>query len=497
MSYVLYLCRMTEQKNITISLEEYQEFLKQKDEVLWLKSQLAELRRMIFGAKSERFVREGGEQQLALFDIPSEEDTEEKVEQITYERKRPKEKKQPLRTELPAHLPRKEEIIEPENIPQNAKKIGEEITEVLEYTPPNVYVRRIVRPKYILSSTDERTDIAIASLPLLPIPKGNAGAGLLAHIIVSKFVDHLPFYRQRQIFKRQELHMAESTINGWFNATARLMEPLYNTLKNKLLQTDYLMADETPLAVLTKDKPGATHKGYHWVYYDPVRRLVLFDYRKSRGREGPNEILSGFGGYLQADGYNAYTNLANKSKITLLACMAHVRRKFEHALQTDKARAEYAMERFGELYDIERTAREQQMDFEQIKKLRQQKATPILDDLEKWFSQQTSQVLPQSKIGNAVAYAINMWPRIKRYTLEGRFMIDNNLIENSIRPVALGRKNYLFAGSHEAAQKAAMFYSFFATCKINNIEPFYWLQQTLEKLPGHPANRLEELLPVK
>ena len=364
----------------------------------------------------------------------------------------------------------------------------------MEYEPATIYVRHIVRPKYIISSTDEKTEIVIASLPTLPIPKGNAGAGLLSHILISKFVDHLPFYRQAQMFKRQDVTIAESTINGWFNASCNLLEPLYQALKNKITATDYLMADETPISVLTKDKPGATHKGYHWVYYDPVNKLVLFDYQKSRGREGPDTFLESFSGHLQTDGYTAYTNLKNKS-IILLACMAHARRKFEHALDNDRPRAEYALLKIQQLYDIERQVREQQLSVDEIKAMRLEKSWTILQEMETWLKEGIYEVLPKSAIGIAFAYTLNLWPRLSRYIEDGRFLIDNNLIENSIRPVALGRKNYLFAGSHEAAQQAAIIYSLLATCKINNIEPFFWLKQTLSIIPDYPANKLHTLLP--
>jgi hypothetical protein len=255
------------------------------------------------------------------------------------------------------------------------------------------------------------------------------------------------------------------------------------------------MADETPIPVLTKDKPGSTHKGYHWVYYDPVRRLVLFDYRKSRGREGPDEILKEFKGYLQVDGYSGYNNLSNSKHITLLACMAHARRKFDKALENDKSRAEHALKLFQKLYEVERIARDEELDYEQIKQLRQEKSLPVLQDMEQWLNEEQTHVVPKSVIGQAISYTINLWPRLRRYVEQGRFSIDNNPIENSIRPVALGRKNYLFAGSHKGAENAAMFYSFFATCKINNVEPYAWLKKVLELIPDYPANRLHELLP--
>lgn len=483
---------MASTEMISISKEEFQSL---KSENLWLKHQLAELKRLIFGAKSERFITSDPDQ-ATLFDLPEQTSEKENAEQITYTRTKPlQEKKQPQRMELPLHLERRVEVIEPENLPEDARKIGEAITEVLEYEPASAYVRRIVRPKYIVEQTDEETRIAIAPLPTLPIPKGNAGASMIAHLLVSKFVDHLPFYRQVQMFKRQNLDISESTINGWFIAGCDLLLPLYQALKTKMLASDYLMADETPLPVLTKDKPGATHKGYHWVYYDPVRRLVLFDYRKTRGREGPDEMLKEFAGYLQTDGYNAYDHFENRSEITLLACMAHARRKFEHALENNPTLAANAMKMFQSLYDIEREIRERDLEADAIKMLRQEKSKPVLDQMEAWLKEQIIHVPPKSAIGVAMAYTLNLWTRLIRYINDGRFNIDNNLIENSIRPVALGRKNYLFAGSHEAAQQAAVVYSILATCKLHGVEPFAYLTRILSIIPDFPANQVHTLLP--
>lgn len=485
---------MESTETIIITKAEYLEFLDFKAQVSVLKYELAELRRMIFGVKSERFVAPVPNQPT-LFELPEAEVIEKPKEEITYTRNKSKVKNHPLRLELPAHLPRKREVIEPEELPEGAKKIGETITEVLDYTPSNIFVRQIIRPKYVVSQDDEKTQIVTAALPSLPIPKGNAGAGLLAHILISKFVDHLPFYRQAQMFKRQQLTISESTIGGWFNASCRLLEPLYETLKNKMLSTDYLMADETPIPVQTRDKPGATHKGYHWVYYDPGNKLVLFDYQKTRGREGPDELLKNFVGFLQTDAYTAYNNLRNRANIIQMACMAHARRKFEHALNNDPALATEALVMFGKLYEIERDAREQNLSHDDIKALRQEKSLPVLQQMEAWLKEKLNLVLPKSAIGQAIAYTLTLWPRLTRYIDQGRFNIDNNLTENSIRPVALGRKNYMFAGSHDAAQHAAIVYSLLATCKINNVEPFEWLSKTLSQISDHPANQLHKLLP--
>jgi transposase len=434
---------MTSEETITISKSEYQELLGLKSEVEWLKHQLDELKRMIYGTRSERFISVDP-MQGKLFDLPAPETEERKKEEITYSRVKPEaaEKKHPLRAELPSHLPRKEEIIEPDDLPEGAKKIGEAVTEILEYEAASIYVRRIIRPKYIIASTDQETNIVIAELPSLPVPKGNAGASMIAHILVSKFCDHLPYFRQSKIFKREGLHIPDSTIGGWANgATRSWLMPLYETMKNVLMKTDYLMADETPIPVLSEDKPGATHRGYYWVYYDPVNKLVCFDYRQSRGREGPKSFLRDFFGHLQSDGYNAYKELGPVGKIEHLACMAHARRKFEHAGDNDRQKAETALSWIGKLYDIERKAREEKLSPEKIKELREDKATPILKEFEQWLIDQSPVVLPKSAIGTAVNYTLSLWPRLKRYVDDGRFQIDNNLIENSIRPVALGYVN--------------------------------------------------------
>jgi transposase len=490
---------MTSEETITISKAEYQQFLDQKSEIEWLKHQLAELQRLIYGSKRERFITPDP-LQSTLFELPATENTETNTEDIAFSRTKPqaRDKKHPLRAELPAHLPRKTEVIEPENLPEGAKLIGKEITEILEYDPANIYVRQIIRPKYIIESSDEATRIEIAQLPSLPIPKGNAGASMIAQILISKFTDHIPYYRQSKILKRQNLHIPDSTIGGWANtAIERWLVPVYDVLKSIIVTTDYLQADETPIAVLTEDKPGATHRGYYWVYYDPVKRLVCFDYRKTRGREGPKSFLEDFSGDLQSDGYSAYADLGVPGKIKHLACWAHARRKLEHAKDNDPKRSEEALTMIGKLYDIEREARNKELTYDEIKTLRQEQSVVIIDEIALWLNSQKREVLPKSAIGMAINYTLNLWPRLIRYTEDGRFNIDNNLIENSIRGVALGRKNYLFAGSHESAQRGAVIYSLLSTCQIRGVDPFTWLKNSLDKIPDYPANQLEKLLPEK
>ena len=459
-----------------------------------LKAQLSELQRMIFGSRSERFVPVT-DAQIDLFTGTAPiEQVKEQTQEINYTRTvSTKQKQKPIRTEIPSHLPRIEEVIEPTEIEPGSKKIGEEITEILEYNPANIYVRKIIRPKY---AKPENTGVVIAPMPSLPIPRSNAGAGMLAHIAVSKFIDHLPFYRQIQIFKRQKLNISPSTIGGWFNATCTLIEPLYDALKTKVLYNSrYLQADESPIGVQDSHKKGALHQGYMWLFRNPENGLVLFVYNKGRSRAAPEEVLENFTGTLQTDGYRVYQILNTKGDITLLGCMAHARRYFEKALDNDTSRSEYVLKQMQRLYAMERNAKEREVSCDTLKRYRQIYALPILNEIEIRLKQMSFEVLPKSSIGKAIAYTLKIYPNLKRYVEDGKYEIDNNNIENAVRPLALGRKNYLFAGSHQSAQHAAMIYSFFASCKANNVNPFTWLNDVLNRLPEHKANKLDELIP--
>lgn len=468
----------------------------------YLQQQLSELKRLVFGSKSERFVAtENGQLDLFVKESAIATKSDSDSIEITYKREQHiKPKQQPVRAALAAHLPRVEEIIEPEAIPIGAKKIGEEITEVLEYNPSSIFVRKIIRPKYVLP---EQQGIVIGSLPSLPIPKGNAGAGLLSQILVNKFCYHLPFYRQQQIFKSQGVVLSEATICGWFNATTRLLVPLYDCLQKELLKSNYLQIDESPIGVQdthksaakSKRKKGKLHMGYHWVHHAPIEGLVLFKYDPSRSKKVPETMLQEYNGTIQTDGYSGYLNLTIKGSIRLLACMAHARRYFEKALDNDASRASYVLEQIQKLYAIERKSRERSINSETRLRYRKLYAIPILTTLGVWLQQQTFQVLPKSAIGKAISYTLKLWTKLVAYTSDGIYEIDNNRIENTIRVLALGRKNYLFSGSHKAAQKAAMLYSFFATCKINNVDPYTWLKDVLDRISEHKANKLTELLP--
>ena len=466
--------------------------------------ELDQLKKMIFGSKHERFLPESSESNqltldLAVEAIAASAITETITKEVTVTKTT--EVKKPLvhpgRSPLPAHLRREETILEPAFIPEGSKKIGEEITEELEYKPGELFVNKYVCPRYVTPQPPqaEHTEIIIAPMPDRPLEKVMAGPALLTQIVIDKYVDHLPLYRQLQRFERSGVTLSDSTLGGWISAVCQLLMPLYVALKLEILKSGYIHVDETTIKVLDKTKKGTTHRGYFWVYNNSPGRMVFFDYQEGRDAEAPKELLANFKGYLQTDGYVVYEDYHQKEGVTLLHCMAHARRKFIEAQKNDAVRSAYALEQMQQLYAIERHCKEQNLSDEQKQTVRKEKATPILEHLGKWMKEQYTQVLPKSPIGQALAYSIERWDRLQVYTTNGMLCIDNNPVENSIRPVAIGRKNYLFAGSHEGAKRSAMLYSLLGTCKMNNVNPFDWFKEVLIKLPAYPINKIKELLP--
>lgn len=463
-----------------------------------LTNELLYLRRQLFGRSSERFIPEDPLQLSFAFEgldeLPEEQQAmPEEVVVPSYTRKKEAGRK-PVREPLPEALRREEVVIEPENIPEGSVRIGEEVTEKLEYTPGEVFVKRIVRPKYALSGGE---GVIIAPLPSQVLPRSNAGASLLAHLLVSKYQDHLPFYRQLDIFRRQGIHLAASTVNDWFADTVNLLGPLYETLKKEVLATDYIQVDESCIPVVDKDKPGTTRKGYHWLVKSPVLEQLFFHYQKgSRARYVAVALLCNFQGAMQTDGYGVYNIYENKKGVLLLGCMAHARRKFENALKNDAQRAGYALKVIQALYAVEREAQENNLTPDEVRVLREKKSYPLLRDFEQWLLEESEKVLPKSLIGQAILYTYSLYPRLVRYVLDGRYCIDNNGAENGVRALALGRKNYLFCGNDQAAERAAVIYSLLGSCRLANVNPEAWLTDVLNRLPDHSILRLSELLPV-
>lgn len=483
-----------EGNNQKIEIEQSKkEIAKKQSKIEQFEFLVAKLKRMLFGSKREQFIKEEDPNQISIsfeeLEAKNENSTEKTVEQtVTY--KRAKKSNHKGRNKIPDDLPEHIVEIQPLESTEGLKKIGEERTEVLELAPAKLFKLVFVRPKYA-KANDE--GVLIGELPSRPIEKCLAGNTLLASILINKYVDHLPLYRQQQIFKRWGIKIAPSTIDGWVNQLGTLLEPLYDSMVNVVKNDGYLQADETPTRVLDKTKKGKCHRGYYWVYHSPPKKMVVFDYQRGRSKEAPRKILNNFKGYLQTDGYAAYNSYAAKKDITHLACWAHARRYFYEARLQDKQRAEYAMDKIQQLYAIERELSE--YDDEKRKEARLNKSLPIINELGKWIAKENKKTLPKSAIGKAFNYTINLWDNLQNYLYNGALLIDNNLIENTIRPNALGRKNYLFAGSHEGAKRTAMFYSFTGTCKLHGVNPMDWLSEVLSKIADHKVNKLYELFP--
>ncbi len=503
--------QLSSYQNFESERSSYQHELEEnKQTINKLKQQIEMLQRKIWGKSSERYINEDPLQRKLDFEgldlLPEEKElaTSAKEEIEKYKTIRVvevKEKRHPVRQPLPEGLPREETHIYPENInSENWTELTPEITEILEREPSRWYVRRIVRHKYALKdkSQDVEKQIITASMPALPIAKSYAGASVLADIIIDKYVNHLPFYRQVQMFKQQGISIAPATINGWFQGVADLMRPTYYRLKEMILDSDYIQSDETTIPIINNEK-HTTIKGYIWMIRAVMDNLVIFHYdHGSRAQKVALQLFKDYQGVIQSDGYAVYDIYENKKGVLPIGCWAHARRKFEEALAEDKVRASYALEQIGLLYDVERQADQQQLPYQQRAELRSRLAYPIMVAFEKWLLNEIPKVLPKGRIGKAIRYTYNIYHKLTRYHLDGRLKIDNNLGENAIRPIALGRKNWLFCGNDDAAENAAIIYSMLGCCKAHEVNFRDWLVfflNNIHKYDNDYSKDLAELLP--
>ena len=475
-----------------------------------LQQQIEMLQRKIWGKSSERYINEDPLQRKLDFDgldlLPEEKElaTSAKEEIEQYKKVRvieTKDKKHPVRKPLPESLPREETHIYPENVNlENWTELAPEITEILERESARWYVRRIIRHKYALKdkSQDVEKQIVTAPMPALPIAKSYAGATVLADIIIDKYVNHLPFYRQIEMFKQQGISIAPATINGWFKEVANLLRPSYYRLKELVLDSDYIQSDETTIPIINNEK-HTTIKGYIWMIRAVMDNLVFFHYDQgSRAQKVALQLFKDFQGVIQTDGYSVYDIYEHKKGVLPIGCWAHARRYFEEALKEDKVRASYALEQIGLLYEVERRADQEQLTYEERAALRSRLAYPIMIAFEKWLLNEYPKVLPKGRIGKAIRYTYNIYHKLTRYHLDGRLKIDNNLGENAIRPIALGRKNWLFCGNDDAAENAAIMYSMLGCCKEHGVNFRQWLVFFLENIHNYDndySKDLAELLP--
>lgn len=403
------------------------------------------------------------------------------------------------RRTLPSNLPRKQEIhdlSEAEKLcnccGEMMNRIGEEKSEQLDYEPSSLFVVEHLRYKYACKHCEE--SIATADKTTQPIEKGLAGAGLLSHVIVSKYADHQPLYRLEGIFRRNDIEISRSTMCDWMAQCARLLEPLYTVMKQDVLKSRVIHTDDTPVRVQDKNI-DKTRTGRFWVYLgDKEHPYAVYDFTASRSREGPDQFLGDYKGYMQADAFGGYDGIYVSKPIVEVLCWAHARRKFYDNRKIDPKRAHAAIAWIKLLYEIEERAKNLSADETLL--LRQKEAVPILNEFKTWLeSHSETDVLPKSPMRLAINYCLKNWDALKRYTENGELSIDNNAAERAVKPVALGRKNWLFCGSDNGGRTAAILFSLTQSAKLNNVEPFRWLRDIIARISDHPASKIAELLP--
>ncbi len=472
-------------------------------EIEHLQLLLAKLQRMQFGRKSEKLERQIEQLELRLEELESKRSEQEPSAStpapvtasstpIT----------RSTRRALPDHLPRQTRRHEPKETvcPQcqgELRKLGEDVSEMLEYVPASFVVVRHVRTKLNCTKCD---CIVQAEAPSRPIERGMAGPGLLAHVLVSKYCDHLPLYRQSEIYARQGVELERSTMADWVGGCSQLLSPLIDALSRYVMAAGKLHADDTPVPVLAPGQ-GKTKTGRLWTYVrddrpagDSTAPAVWFAYSPDRKGEHPAQHLEKFRGTLQADAYAGFNQLYEDGRIQPAACWAHVRRHFYDLEQAHASPvAHEALERIGALYGIEEPIRGRPPD--ERRAVRQAQAKPLVDSMRQWFEATLSKLSRKSETTVAIRYALSRWDALTRYIEDGHIEIDNNAAERSLRGVALGRKNYLFAGSDAGGERAATIYGLTGSAKLNGLNPEAYLREVLTRIPDHPINRIDELLP--
>ena len=464
-----------------------------------LRAQLAKLRRMQFGRSSEKLDAAITQLELALEDLEEEQGAQEATPAA--EPPDAPGHARPGRRALPDHLPRLVvEHVTACGCPAcggTLRRLGEDVTEVLDYIPASFRVVRHVRPKF---SCRQCETITQAPAPSLPIRRGRPGPGLLAHVLVAKFCDHLPLYRQSEIYAREGVDLERSTLADWVGQSAALLRPLVDALERYVMAGDRLHADDTPVPVLAPGT-GKTSTGRLWAYLRDERTYagtaapaVRYRYTADRRGEHPRAHLAGFSGVLQADGYAGFNGLYDTGRVAEAACWAHVRRKFHdiHAAGRSPI-AQEALTRIAALYAIETSITGKPPDLR--RHARQAEAAPLLDDLRSWLEITLTKVPNRGDVAGAIRYALSRWTALTRYVDDGTIAIDNNPVERAIRPVALGRKNWLFAGSDAGGERAAAIYSLIQTAKLNGLDPETYLRHIIGCIADHPINRVAELLP--
>jgi transposase len=462
----------------------------------FLKEEYLILKRMLFGPRRERLTEAPGQQHL-FDDGPPPPPPDESIPPAEESPAR-KRKKGHGRRRIPDHLPRKDILhdVPPEeqvcNCGREKARIGEDVTEQLEYEPGTMYVLRHIYPKFACSCCKDGVTSAVRAAS--PIERGLAGPGLLAYVIVNKFSDHLPLYRQQDVMARHGIVLSRSTLCGWLAQSAELLRPLVELMAKRVVESGLINADETPVRVLDRER-NSTRKGQFWTYISSGDHgYTIYEYRDSRSRKGPAEFLKDFRGYLQTDAYSAYESVvsASSGRIVPVGCWAHARRNFLDARLSQPREAHYVLGLIWQLYDIEDEI--ELMGPNERKAIRQERSVPVLDRLMAYLREQKDVALPKSKYGQAIDYVLNRPEEMRRYTEDGRLKIDNNTSERTLRIAAIGRKNWMFLGSDQGGETAAVMYSILANAKRYQIEPFAYVRALLVALSSDKVD-LESLLP--
>jgi transposase len=479
--------------------EQAEELDSRRERIEHLKLMVEKFRHMIFGKKSEKLVLKLEQME---FELEEDETTQAEAEAIA-ERVSPRKEQKPRseRKPLPEHLKREEVMHRPErdccpDCGGGLRHFGNDISEQLEYVPESFKVIRHVRPKFTCTGCDR---VVEAPAPSRPIERGLAGPSLLAHVIVSKYADHLPLFRQSEIYARQGVELPRSTMAGWVGAASDLLSPLVDAIQKHVLAGRKLHADDTPMPVLAPGN-GKTKTGRLWTYVRDERPAgeqtapaVWFAYSEDRRGEHPRQHLKNFTGALQADAYAGFHHLYG-NHIYEAACWAHARRKFHdiHLAHASPTTTE-ALARIGALYAIEDQIRGKPVDLRLS--VRQTRARPLLDDLRKWMEKALRSLSSKSETAAAIRYALSRWRALTRYTDDGLLEIDNSAAERALRAVALGRKNFLFAGSDCGGERAAAMYTLIGSAKLNGLDPELYLRTVLAQIADHPISHIEDLMP--
>lgn len=477
----------------------------QQVRITQLEKRVNYLIRQLYGGKAERFINPNPDaRQLELFEgidiLPGEKEAAATAEKEILKEKAARnkrieiEKKKPIRYSLPETLKREVEHIYPEGYNLEEWILLDEkeplFTEVLVKVPASFYVLRTYRHKAMRKSDHK---IMTAPCPGKPIAKSYASSALLADLMVDKYVDHIPFYRQKMQFERLGMKIPESTILGWFQNVSDLLLPMYFRLWEVMKESDYLQCDETTIPIVRNDK-HKTVKGYIWLVRDPMAGRQYFYWDKgSRSGEVVLKLFHDYQGALQTDGYERYELLDKKKGIILLGCWAHTRRKYTESVLNDEARANHALSEIQLIYDVERMISDTNLSYVEAAELRKKLAYPILVRFEKWMIAEHPKLVKGSPIEKAIRYTYERYHKLTRYHLDGRYKIDNNGAENAIRPVACGRKNYLFCQNDDTAESTAIFYSFMGCCKAANVDFRTWMIYVLDHIHEYDTDYSKDL----